>query len=45
MKKITVIAAIAVLFIVFLGSCKTHEKCPAYTKAPNIHNQALTKNS
>jgi hypothetical protein len=45
MKKIIVVTAIAALFIVSLSSCKTHEKCPAYTKVNKSQSEALVKHS
>lgn len=34
MKKVLVIATVA-LFAIALYSCKGHESCPAYSKAPS----------
>ena len=45
MKKTFALAAIAALFILSLSSCKTHEKCPAYTKVNHGQSEVLVKNS
>jgi hypothetical protein len=33
MRKLTLLLATALLFSLFLTSCRTHERCPAYGKA------------
>lgn len=45
MKKVIVVTAITVLFIVSMSSCKTHEKCPAYTKVTKPTAEVLVKHS
>jgi hypothetical protein len=38
MKKIIAFASAFLFVTVLLSSCKSHEKCPAYSKV-NTHNQ------
>ena len=33
MKKIALLSTLLVAFAVSISSCKSHEKCPAYSKA------------
>ncbi len=33
MKKLALLSSLVLAFCVTLTSCKSHEKCPAYTKA------------
>ncbi len=33
MKKLALLSALLIAFCASLTSCKSHEKCPAYTKA------------
>ncbi len=36
MKKLSAIFFLALFLVASLSSCKSHEKCPAYSKAPSI---------
>ncbi|MES2762903.1 MAG: hypothetical protein V4677_11880 [Bacteroidota bacterium] len=33
MKKLALLSALSFAFCVTISSCKSHEKCPAYSKA------------
>lgn len=33
MKKLALLSTLLVVFAVTVSSCKSHEKCPAYSKA------------
>jgi hypothetical protein len=39
MKKFVLLSMLSITFSVIVSSCKSHEKCPAYTKA-NTTNSA-----
>lgn len=41
MKKFAVIVLALVVSAVTFGSCKSHEKCPAYSKADQTSKQSL----
>jgi hypothetical protein len=32
MKKFTILSLVAIVLAISLSSCKSHEKCPAYSK-------------
>lgn len=36
MKKLALLSAVVFAFCVSLSSCKSHEKCPAYSKANSV---------
>ena len=35
MKKLALLSVLLIAFCISLVSCKSHEKCPAYSKANN----------
>ena len=41
MKKLAVIALILVVSAISFSSCKSHEKCPAYSKVEHSSKKAL----
>ena len=36
MKKLALLSTLLVAFAVSVSSCKSHEKCPAYSKANTV---------
>jgi hypothetical protein len=39
MKKLLVIAVAIFLLGIFVSSCKTHERCPAYSKVEKVKSE------
>ncbi|MFA6924062.1 MAG: hypothetical protein WC223_07385 [Bacteroidales bacterium] len=42
-KAVVIISLVAILAIV-IASCKTHQRCPAYSKASNFHTRKASMN-